>query len=53
MYRSGGAGHIVLYDSGDSWGSFWTYEARGCSYGVVHNLRTVSTSYKGIRRDGL
>ena len=53
VYRSGGSGHAVLYEKGDNWGSFWTYEARGCSYGVVHNLRTVSSSFKGIRRDDL
>jgi len=29
------------------------YEARGCSYGVQHNLRAISSSYKTIRREGL
>jgi hypothetical protein len=53
VYNSGGAGHIFLYESGDGYGSMWTYEARGCSYGVVHDLRTAGTSYKGIRRSGL
>jgi hypothetical protein len=52
-YNSGGAGHIFLYDSGDAYGSMWAYEARGCSYGVVHDLRTAGTAYKAIRRDGL
>lgn len=51
-YNSGGAGHIFLYESGDGWGSMWAYEARGCSYGIVHNLRTASSSYKAIRRAG-
>jgi hypothetical protein len=51
-YNSNGAGHIVLYESGDAWGNFWTYEARGCSYGIVHNLRSVTSSYKTIRRTG-
>lgn len=52
VYNENGAGHIVLYESGDGWGSMWTYEARGCSYGIVHNLRTAGTAYKGIRRAG-
>ncbi len=52
-YNSGGAGHIVMYESGDGWGSMWTYEARGCSYGVVHNLRTAGAAYKAIVRTGL
>ena len=42
VYRSGSSGHIVLYQSSsDPWGNLWVYEARGCSYGIVHNLRTV------------
>ncbi|MBL8956713.1 MAG: SH3 domain-containing protein [Myxococcaceae bacterium] len=49
VYRSGGAGHILLYESGDGWGSFWAYEARGCSYGIRHNLRTVTSAWKAIR----
>ncbi len=52
VYNSNGAGHIVLFESGDGWGSMWTYEARGCSYGIVHNLRTAGSAYKGIRRAG-
>ncbi len=52
VYRSGSSGHILMYESGDAWGSLWSYEARGCSYGIVHNLRTASSAYKAIRRDG-
>jgi hypothetical protein len=56
-YRTGGCpgsgGHIVIYESGDPWGSLWTYEARGCSYGIVHNTRTLSDSYRAIRRQNL
>lgn len=52
VYNSGGAGHIVVYESGDAWGSLWAYEARGCSYGIVHNLRSLTSAYKGIRRAG-
>jgi len=46
-------GHILLYDSGDPWGQAWTWEARGCSYGIVHNLRTIGSTYVAIRRDNL
>jgi hypothetical protein len=53
VYNSGGSGHVVLYESGDGWGSMWTYESRGCSYGVVHNVRTAGSTYKGIRRSGI
>lgn len=52
VYNTNGAGHIFLYESGDAWGSLWAYEARGCSYGVVHNLRSVTSAYKVIRRTG-
>jgi uncharacterized protein YraI len=52
VYNSGGAGHIVLYESGDGWGSMWAYECKGCSAGCVRNLRTASSAYKGIRRSG-
>lgn len=53
VYRSGGAGHIVMYEKDDPWGSFWAYEARGCSYGIVHNIRTAGSAYKAIRRTGI
>jgi uncharacterized protein YraI len=53
VYRSGGAGHIALYESGDAWGSLWLYEARSCGNGIVHNLRGLDGSYKAIRRAGL
>ncbi len=46
-------GHVVLFDHGDPWGQMWTWEARGCSYGIVHNLRTLDSSYVAIRRDEL
>ena len=41
VYRSGGAGHIFLYTSGDGWGSMYAYECKGCSYGCVAGYRTV------------
>jgi cell wall-associated NlpC family hydrolase len=53
VYNSGSSGHIVIYESGNRWGSMWTYEARGCSYGVVHNLRTAGSAYRAIHRTGI
>jgi len=52
VYNVNGSGHIFLYESGDGWGSMWAYEARGCSYGIVHNLRTAGSSFKAIARVG-
>jgi len=53
VYNTGGAGHVLIYESGNAWGKAWAYEARGCSYGVVHNLRTVSSSYQARKRNGI
>lgn len=54
VYNANGAGHIMLFESGtDPWGSIWTYEARGCSTGVSHNLRVASSQFIAIRREGL
>jgi len=53
VYRSGGSGHILMYEKDDPWGSFWSYEARGCSYGIVHNIRTAGSAYKAIKRSGV
>lgn len=52
VYNTNGSGHIFLYESGDSWGSMWAYEARGCSSGITHNLRSATTTYKAIARSG-
>lgn len=52
-YNSGSAGHIMLFESGDAWGWAKTYEAKGCSTGIVYNTRMVGSQYKAIRRDGL
>jgi cell wall-associated NlpC family hydrolase len=50
--RADGSGHIALYESGaDPFGAVWLYEARGCATGVVHDLRTVDSSYIAIRRN--
>jgi hypothetical protein len=52
--RVAGEGHIVLFESGDDpFGNIWTYEARACSLGVVHNLRVADTSFIAIHRNGL
>jgi len=56
VYRNSNdtAGHIILADQGDPWNGLWTYESRGCSTGIVHNLRnSVSSTYLAIRRDNL
>lgn len=49
-YNASGAGHTFIYRTGDGWGSFWSIEARGCSYGIVHNLRTAGSNYKSLRK---
>ncbi len=53
VYRSSSAGHVLVYERDDPWGSFWSYEARGCSYGIVNNIRTAGSAYKAIRRTGV
>ena len=52
VYNAGGHGHIFIYSSGDGWGSMDAYECKGCAYGCVHNLRSASSAYHGIRRAG-
>jgi Bacterial SH3 domain len=52
VYNASGAGHVVLWEKGDGWGSSTVYECKGCSYGCVHDTRTFTSNYKGIRRDG-
>ena len=51
--RDATTGHIALVESVDASGQIWVYEARGCSTGVVHDLRAFDTSYIAIRRDPL
>lgn len=54
VYRSGSSGHILLVESADDpYGDIWMYEARGCSTGVVHDMRSLGSSYHVIRRDNL
>ena len=52
VYNSNGAGHIVVYSSGDGWGNMYAYECKGCAAGCVYNIRTASSSYHAIRRAG-
>jgi cell wall-associated NlpC family hydrolase len=52
VYNSGSAGHVVLYEKGDGWGTSTVVECKGCSYGCVYNARSFASSYKGIRRAG-
>jgi len=52
VYRSGGAGHIALYRTGNPWGRLYAFECRGCSYGCVHNLRSFGSAYRAIKRNG-
>ncbi len=52
--RVSGSGHIALVESaGDPYGSIWMYEARACAAGIVHNARTLDSSYRTIRKNGL
>jgi hypothetical protein len=52
VYNLSGRGHIFLYEHGDGWGWMMAYEAKGCSYGITHNLRQAASSYHSIRRAG-
>jgi hypothetical protein len=45
------SGHIVLYDSGDKWGSSQIYEARGSAYGIVYRSTTMETTFQARRRN--
>jgi hypothetical protein len=52
--RSSSSGHIALVEStSDPYGDVWVYEARGCSSGVTHDMRTFDSTYRAIRRQGL
>ena len=53
VYNSNGAGHIFLYESGDPWGWVTAIECKGCSYGCVRGSRSVSSSYKALKRDAI
>ncbi len=53
VYNSNGSGHIMIYDSGNAWGTPVVWECKGCSYGCVHGTHSVSSSYIGIRRKNI
>lgn len=53
VYNTNGAGHIFMYESGDPWGSLWSYECKGCSAGCLHDLRTAGSAYIAIRRNAI
>jgi hypothetical protein len=53
VYNVNGSGHVFLYEKDDPWGQMWTFEARGCAYGIVHNIRTAGAQFGAIRREGL
>ncbi|MDP3279129.1 MAG: SH3 domain-containing protein [Deltaproteobacteria bacterium] len=50
-YNLSGRGHMVWVRGGDGWGSMDLYEARGCSYGIVRNTRSLGSDYIAIRRN--
>ena len=52
VHYDNGAGHIFLFESGDPWSWMTVYEAKGCSYGIVHDTRMAGSTYIAIRRDG-
>jgi uncharacterized protein YraI len=52
VHNENGSGHIFIYDKGDAWGWLTAYEAKGCSYGIQHDSRMVTSNYKAIHRDG-
>ncbi|MBM4342531.1 MAG: hypothetical protein FJ100_04045 [Deltaproteobacteria bacterium] len=50
-YNKNGAGHIFLYEKGNVWGNVYAWECKGCSYGCVYGLRSVSADYINARRE--
>jgi hypothetical protein len=53
MVYNDGSGHIFIYEKGDRWGSMYAYECKGCADGCDYNIRTASSAYKAISRDGI
>jgi MYXO-CTERM domain-containing protein len=45
--------HVVLIQSGDPWGTPQIMEARGCSYGIQRNVRSLGSTYNASVRDNL
>jgi hypothetical protein len=47
---NGSDGHIVLFDTAtDPMGQLWVFEAYGCATGIIHDLRTIDSTYRAIR----
>ena len=42
--------HVLLYHYGDPWGQMRVYEAKGCAYGIQHDLRSCSSEYVASQR---
>ncbi len=53
VQNNSSGGHMFIYERGDPWGMVWSYESRGCRYPIAHNLRSIPSGYKAIRRNGL
>lgn len=54
VHRVGNSGHIVLVEAAtDPFGALWLYEARACMIGIVHNQRSLDSSFITIRRNDL
>jgi hypothetical protein len=50
VHWNGSEGHVALFDTGDDpFGSIWIYEAYGCATGIIHDMRTLDSSYRAIR----
>lgn len=45
--------HVVVLQSGDPWGTPTIMEARGCSYGIQRNTRSLGSEYVASERDNL
>jgi uncharacterized protein (TIGR03382 family) len=52
VYRSGGSGHIFLFESFTPGGSAYAYECKGCSFGCTYNIRP-TTGYVVRRRNAM
>jgi hypothetical protein len=56
VYRKGGAGHIVMYEKGDAWGSPFVFECAACKKAACtapKNLRQSTRSFAAISSEGL
>lgn len=45
--------HVVMLDHGDPWGTPTILEARGCSYGIQRNTRSLGSEYLASKRANL